>query len=210
MPLNAKQISIIVKYWKDSSDRDFETMKGLVRLKKYPESLFFGHMVLEKILKALVVKHTKEHAPRIHDLLRLSQLAGLKIKTQDEDYLDIINSFNIEARYPDYKMSFYKRCTVQYSKKYSEIIYKRVRFSKSLKGAILFGLNICKPKFTELINQQPDIFFQPDYLLVIPKSHKITTIIVSYDLIPIIFKDLYMPSWKKFWRRWTARGLTSR
>lgn len=85
-------------------------------------------------------------------------------------------------------------------KKYSEIIYKRIRFSKSLKGAILFGLNICKPKFTELINQQPDIFFQPDYLLGIPKSHEITTIIVSYDLIPIIFKDMYMPSWKKFWR----------
>jgi glycosyltransferase involved in cell wall biosynthesis len=85
-------------------------------------------------------------------------------------------------------------------KQYSEIIYKKVKFNKSLKGAILFGLNIFRPKFTELINQQPDIFFQPDYLLGIPKSHRIITIIVSYDLIPIIFKDLYLPSWKKFWR----------
>lgn len=85
------------------------------------------------------------------------------------------------------------------NKNYSEIIFKRVKFQKSLKGAALFGLNLLKSRFKGLAKHRVDIFFQPDYLLGIPRSSKITNIVVSYDLIPLIFRDMYIPSWKKSW-----------
>jgi hypothetical protein len=35
---------------------------------------------------------------------------------------DTFNSFNLEARYPDYKLAFYKRCTPQFTaEKFSQI-----------------------------------------------------------------------------------------
>jgi len=49
----------IVEYWQKTAMRDYETMLGLFKIKRYPESLFFGHIALEKILKTLVVQETK-------------------------------------------------------------------------------------------------------------------------------------------------------
>lgn len=49
-----------VKYWTDGAERDYATMQVLLDSKRYPESLFFGHIVLEKMLKAFVVLETKE------------------------------------------------------------------------------------------------------------------------------------------------------
>lgn len=47
-----------IAYWAESSAYDLETGATLLRSKKYPYALFFGHLAIEKILKALVVKHT--------------------------------------------------------------------------------------------------------------------------------------------------------
>lgn len=52
-----------IAYWAESSAYDLETGATLLRSKKYPYALFFGHLAIEKILKALVVKHTGTHAP---------------------------------------------------------------------------------------------------------------------------------------------------
>ncbi len=48
----------IMNYWKLTAKRDHNVMLGLFKIKRYPESLFYGHITLEKILKALVVKNT--------------------------------------------------------------------------------------------------------------------------------------------------------
>lgn len=60
----------------ETARHDFETMLGLFRIKRYSDSLFYGHIVLEKILKAFVVKETKKDAPRTHNLLVLAGLAN--------------------------------------------------------------------------------------------------------------------------------------
>lgn len=91
-------------------------MLGLFRIKRYSDSLFYGHIVLEKILKALVVKKTKEIAPRAHDLNALAEAAGLKISKEDAEFLKIVTRFNIKTRYPDFKLSFYKSCDLNYTK----------------------------------------------------------------------------------------------
>ena len=54
--MKKEDVKKIVKYWQKTAEHDFETMLYLFKGKKYSESLFFGHIVLEKILKGLVVK----------------------------------------------------------------------------------------------------------------------------------------------------------
>ena len=112
----------VVAYWKKTAEHDFETMLGLNKLKRYSDCLFFGHIVLEKILKALAVETTQKQAPRIHDLVRLHDLAELNLPEKDVILLKEVNNFNIATRYPDFKLQFYQICT----KKFSEGYYKRI------------------------------------------------------------------------------------
>ena len=70
-------IAKVVRAWRESAEKDWSLAKDLFKQKHYGYCLFFCHLVLEKVLKALVVKHTKEPAPLIHDLRRLAEMAGL-------------------------------------------------------------------------------------------------------------------------------------
>ncbi len=72
-------------------------------------------MSLEKLIKGLVVAATKETPPKIHDLILLAERAKLVLDDDLTTKLGVFNSFNLEARYPDYKLAFYKRCTKDFT-----------------------------------------------------------------------------------------------
>ncbi|MBI5413173.1 HEPN domain-containing protein [Candidatus Peregrinibacteria bacterium] len=113
----------IKNYWLKSAEHDYETMLSLHRSKRFSACLFFGHIVLEKILKALVVSETKKSAPFTHDLIALTRLLPKELfNEKDIDLLDDVSRFNIRARYPDVKLKFYKQCTASYTKKYFDAI----------------------------------------------------------------------------------------
>ena len=48
-----ENIDNIIYYWLDSAEQNYTTMQNLYNSKDYSWSLFLGHLVLEKILKAL-------------------------------------------------------------------------------------------------------------------------------------------------------------
>ncbi|MBI2459093.1 MAG: HEPN domain-containing protein [Parcubacteria group bacterium] len=108
----------LVKYWQETAAYDYDTMKSLTKSRRYASSLFFGHIVLEKILKALVVNETKKHAPYTHDLIKLCKIIGMELDNSAKDFLYEVNKFNLKARYPEYKSQFYKLCTKKYSSEY--------------------------------------------------------------------------------------------
>lgn len=114
--------SELVKYWVETSDKDYETMHHLINAEDYHWSLFIGHIVIEKLLKACYVKNIDNKVPFSHDLLRLAKSAGLDVDDIMADSLDFITTFNIGARYPDYKQTFYKKCT----KKFAEDNVKKI------------------------------------------------------------------------------------
>ena len=64
----------IYDHWIAVSDKDYATMQHLFKSKDYHWSLFIGHLVIERLLKAIIVKKTNEHAPHSHDLRRLAKL----------------------------------------------------------------------------------------------------------------------------------------
>ena len=113
----------IVSYWTTTSNEDFNTMQSLFQSGSFHWALFLGHLSIEKILKALYVKTHGKHAPYIHNLFRLAELCQLKDVSDDyADWLDKITSFNLNARYDDYKRAFYHQCTMEFTTEWLEKI----------------------------------------------------------------------------------------
>ncbi len=82
---------------------------------------------------------------------------------------------------------------------YSEIVQKKYDFKPNPKQTLLFIFGLVRPKYLGLFKHRPDVFFQPDYLLGIPsKLYVKKTVVVCYDLIPLKFKAMYIPSWHRF------------
>lgn len=119
-------INEIIKYWIISAEEDLKTAKSLFRTKRYSHCLFFCHLFIEKLLKALATKKIGKPVPYGHNLLRFAEISGIKFTQRQLDELAEIMTFNIDSRYDDYKFSFYKKATREYSQKYldkSEEIY---------------------------------------------------------------------------------------
>jgi HEPN domain-containing protein len=113
-----------VQYWRETSDKDYRTMQNLLKSGDNSWALFLGHLVLEKLLKAHYVKNLQKHPIFTHNLLRLVKESGLVINTETEEWLDDISTFNINARYDNYKQDFYRLCTKEFTKIWSERIEK--------------------------------------------------------------------------------------
>lgn len=94
------------RYWANGSKKDIEVANSLFGLGYYPQCLFFCHLSLEKLLKAIIVKKTKNYSPYIHDLRRLAEIVGLEITLEQKKTLDKISAFNIAGRYADEKFEF--------------------------------------------------------------------------------------------------------
>lgn len=115
-------INKTIKYWLESADYDLETGRSLIESGRYPYALFFGHLAIEKTLKAIVVKSTKTHAPFTHSLILLARHANMDIPEDILDKLAEYMEFHIESRYPDEKKNFYNKCTEKFARlKFSEM-----------------------------------------------------------------------------------------
>lgn len=105
----------VVAYWLIEAEEAFQVAEHLVEKGDRSYALFFGHLAVEKTLKAIYVHHRHEHAPLIHNLLRLARLSGLKPNKDQTEELLTITAFNIEARYPDLKRAFRAKCTAAFT-----------------------------------------------------------------------------------------------
>lgn len=107
----------LMNYWIETSNDDYETMLSLKRAKRNTWCLFLGHLVIEKLLKALYAKNNKEtpHAPKTHDLLYLAEKMNLIITDKQACDLVEITKFNLNTRYDDYQRAFKNKCTDEYT-----------------------------------------------------------------------------------------------
>jgi len=124
MDNNQIDVKKIFKHWIKTSDEDFATMLSLYKSKRYNWALFMGHITIEKLLKAYFVKKNENHAPYTHNLYRLAELCELELDEDFSDWLFKITTFNINARYDDYKKEFYYLCTANFAKEWIEKIKK--------------------------------------------------------------------------------------
>ncbi|QTA78548.1 HEPN domain-containing protein [Desulfonema limicola] len=111
-------------YWLDSSQHDIESAEIIFNSGRYDWCLFVGHLALEKILKAVFVNRNDNNIPpKIHNLVRLAELSQIELDDEQKFLLDKINDFNIQTRYPDYRLEFYKRCNAEYA----EVHFTRIK-----------------------------------------------------------------------------------
>ena len=104
-----------IAWWKRSSDENWETAIYLKNGRQNLFALFAFHLVVEKLLKAHWVKdNVSNHPPRIHDLNEIYQQTDLQLPFGQADYLNAINNWNIEGRYPDYKNKIQKQASDEY------------------------------------------------------------------------------------------------
>ena len=112
----------LIKYWIDSSDCDFTAMVHLYEKGDHTWSLFIGHLVIEKLLKAWYVHNFSNTPPFIHDLVRLADKGNLLLSENQKDLLDTISTFNLRVRYDDYEMEFKRKCTREFTAEWLDAI----------------------------------------------------------------------------------------
>lgn len=67
-------------------------------------------------MKAIWIRDNMENVPHlVHNLEYLYNQTQLDLPSQLVDLLTIINSWNIDGRYQDYKDKFYQKCTPEYT-----------------------------------------------------------------------------------------------
>ena len=121
---------VLVDYWIKSSEYDYEAAADLMKSGKYAHALFFGHLSVEKMLKAHFINIREEYPPKTHNLLMLIKSLNIDFPGSMSDDLIVINTFNIEARYPDEKFEFYQRCTSDFANKYIKAIEEILEWLK--------------------------------------------------------------------------------
>ena len=122
-----------IKYWLNSADHDLDTAESLFSAGKYDWCLFLGHLVLEKGLKAFYVKDNENRMPpKTHNLVKLAEKTTIPLNAELKLFLDEVNDFNLEVRYPEYKQEFYKTCTKKFADEYLNKIKEHYKWIKSL------------------------------------------------------------------------------
>jgi HEPN domain-containing protein len=107
-----------IRYWLESAKEDWKVAKHLFEKRDYSYSLFLGHLTIEKILKAIYVDRLNDTPPYTHRLIHLAEKASLELNDEQSELLETITDFNLEARYPDEKFAFKKKCTISFTENY--------------------------------------------------------------------------------------------
>jgi HEPN domain-containing protein len=87
--------------WVEQAQYDLETARAMMAKERWLYVLFCCQQTLEKALKALIVSRTGEFPPRIHNLARLSEVAGLAPDATRDLFLGELSAYYIQARYPE-------------------------------------------------------------------------------------------------------------
>jgi HEPN domain-containing protein len=82
-----------------------QTVKAMLKSKRYLYVGFMRRQVVEKALKAFFVENLKTQPQYIHNLTRLAEKSSLyeRMNETQKDFYDFLDPLNIEARYPNEK-----------------------------------------------------------------------------------------------------------
>ncbi len=121
-----------ISYWFETASEDIKVAENLLENGYFTWAMFIGHLILEKSLKAYWVFIHKETPPKIHDLITLSKSCGLELDDDLTKFFYIMNKFQLEARYPDYKRETSKLADSEFAKNKLNKIIDTSKWLKSL------------------------------------------------------------------------------
>lgn len=110
-----------INHWKQSAIENRQAAEDVFKTSHSDWSFFLWHLSLEKLLKGLVTKNDIVPPPT-HDLVRLAKNARIRLTEQQEKSLSEITTYNIRARYDDFKRKFYRQVADKdYQQKWQKI-----------------------------------------------------------------------------------------
>jgi HEPN domain-containing protein len=105
-----------IDFWVEQAEDDWAAVDTLFKGKKYLHALFFAHLVIEKLCKALWIKYNHENVPpRSHNLIYLLSFTPVKLTVEKSEFLLALNRFQLEGRYPDYLTKMHSICNEQFT-----------------------------------------------------------------------------------------------
>jgi HEPN domain-containing protein len=104
--------------WRESAKDDVSTADALLVAGKYAHCLFFCHLAIEKMLKAVYTKKFDDVPPIMHHLGKLWRKVEVPFGPASEELLTEISTFNVEARYDIFKQQLYKKASKSYTENY--------------------------------------------------------------------------------------------
>ena len=105
-----------INFWIEQANDDWSAGDILFKGKKYLQTLFFAHLVIEKVCKALWIKHNNENVPpRTHNLIYLLSSTPIDISDDRSEFMLSLNRFQLEGRYPDYLTKMHDICNEQFT-----------------------------------------------------------------------------------------------
>ncbi|MGB5158898.1 HEPN domain-containing protein [Desulfobacterium sp. N47] len=87
--------------WSEQAHYDLKTAQAMMESGRYLYVLFCCQQSVEKMLKALIAQRTQEFPPRLHNLIRLADAAGIKLEEDMADFLRELSAYYIQTRYPE-------------------------------------------------------------------------------------------------------------
>ncbi|HAJ99361.1 MAG TPA: hypothetical protein DCM62_04985 [Bacteroidales bacterium] len=105
-----------IAFWLNQAEDDWSAVDTLFKGRKYLQSLFFAHLVIEKICKAIWIKHNEGNIPpRTHNLIHLLSTTPTELNVDRSEFLLYLNRFQLEGRYPDYFTRMHNICNESFT-----------------------------------------------------------------------------------------------
>jgi len=116
-----------LNYWVNTANNDWKATGDLFDTKNYMHSLFWAHLVLEKLAKAHWVRtHEDDIPPKVHNVVWLLEESNIDLGDETMKFLEDYNKFQLSGRYPDYTNRIYQMCTREFTSEQLEKV-KEVR-----------------------------------------------------------------------------------
>ena len=90
-----------VERWVEQANYDLDTARAMRSSGRFLYVIFCCQQAVEKALKAIIVKQTHDFPPRLHNLLRLAEIAGITMDPDRERFLGELSGYYIQTRYPE-------------------------------------------------------------------------------------------------------------
>ena len=82
-----------LEIWKNQAHYDLETARAMLKSDRYLYVLFCCQQAIEKMIKGLIAQKSRELPPRLHNLMRLAQIADLELTEEHADFLRELSSY---------------------------------------------------------------------------------------------------------------------
>jgi HEPN domain-containing protein len=89
------------EHWAEQARYDLDSARAMLDSGRYLYVLFCCQQAVEKMLKSLIARRKMEFPPRVHQLMRLAEAAGLAVEEERAAFLRELSAYYIQTRYPE-------------------------------------------------------------------------------------------------------------